>query len=124
MSKPGRGANVSQPTPGIARGFVQAIPSHTMSFRDHQLRSVCDPRLALHATSARPAWLFAPDGSRVLWANPVGARAFAATSSAALALRLLGPADARRRQIAQLASRLPSSCAARLERLRGFGAAL
>ncbi|HTO66141.1 MAG TPA: PAS domain-containing protein [Bradyrhizobium sp.] len=95
-----------------------------MSHQDHQLRSVSDPRLALHATSARPAWLFAPDGSRVLWANPVGARAFGAASGAKLSLRTFGPADERRRQIAQLAGRLPESGAARLERLRGFGAAL
>jgi PAS domain S-box-containing protein len=95
-----------------------------MSHQDHQLRSVCDPRLALHATSARPAWLFAPDGSRVLWANPVGARAFGAAGGAVLALRRFGPADMRRRQIAQLAPRLPESGAGRLERLRGFGAAL
>ena len=95
-----------------------------MSHQDHQLRSVCDPRLALHATSARPAWLFAPDGSRVLWANPVGARAFGAASGAMLSLRRFGPADMRRRQIAELAGRLPDSGATRLERLRGFGAAL
>jgi len=95
-----------------------------MSSQDHQLRSVSDPRLALHATSARPAWLFAPDGSRVLWANPVGAHAFGAASSAALSLRIFGLADARRRQIAQLAPRLPENGAARLDRLRGFGAAL
>jgi PAS domain S-box-containing protein len=95
-----------------------------MSHQDHQLRSVYDPRLALHATGARPAWLFAPDGSRVLWANPVGARAFGASSGAMLSLRGFGPADARRRQVAQLARRLPESGAAGLARLRGFGATL
>ncbi|MBV9978735.1 PAS domain-containing protein [Bradyrhizobium sp.] len=95
-----------------------------MSHQDHQLRSVSDPRLALHAASAWPAWLFVPDGSRVLWANPVGVRAFGAASSAALALRTFESADARRRQIAQLARSLPESGVVRLERLRGFGASL
>jgi PAS domain S-box-containing protein len=92
-----------------------------MTYSDHQLRSLCDPRLASHATSARPAWLFVPDGSRLLWANPPGARAFGAANSAGLAMRMFGPADARRRQVVQLARRLPESGVARLERLRGFG---
>src|SRR5690242_2579271 len=93
-----------------------------MTDTERQLRSVTDPRLALHATSAQPAWLFAPDGSRVLWANPPGARAFAAAGSTELSARFFGPSDERRRQIAQLARRLPESGAPRLERLRGFGA--
>ena len=38
--------------------------------------------------------------------------------------RLFGPADAHRRQVAQLAGRLPLTGAVRLERLRGFGAPL
>ena len=38
--------------------------------------------------------------------------------------RIFGPADAHRRQVAQLAGRLPPTGAIRLERLRGFGAPL
>jgi PAS domain S-box-containing protein len=88
------------------------------------LQGLSDPRLAVHAAGALPAWLWAADGSRVLWANPVGAKAFGAANGVALAGRSFGPADAHRRQVAQLAPRLPENGAVRLERLRGFGAPL
>lgn len=91
---------------------------------EFQLRGVGDPRLAVHATSAQPAWLWSPDGTRILWANPVGASLFGAAHAPALADKIFGPADPQRRQVAQLASRLPVSGAIRLERLRGFGASL
>src|ERR1700736_5893851 len=95
-----------------------------MNNAEFQLRSVGDPRLALHATSALPAWLWSTDGTRVLWANPVGARLLGANNGAELAKKTFGPADQQRRQVAQLAGRLPLTGAIRLERLRGFGAAL
>jgi PAS domain S-box-containing protein len=95
-----------------------------MNNAEFELRGISDPRLAVHATSALPAWLWSIDGTRVLWANPVGARLFGAANGAALAKKVFGPADAHRRQVAQLASRLPSTAAVRLERLRGFGAPL
>ncbi|MBR0708642.1 PAS domain-containing protein [Bradyrhizobium liaoningense] len=95
-----------------------------MSSSDFQLRGVGDPRLAVHATSQLPTWLFAVDGTRVLWANPVGARLFGAAHAAALAEKIFGPADSHRRQVARLARQLPANGAVRLERLRGFGARL
>jgi PAS domain S-box-containing protein len=95
-----------------------------MSQTDFQLQGFSDPRLAIHAAGALPAWLWCADGSRVLWCNPVGARTFGAANGVALAARTFGPADAHRRQIAQLARRLPENGAVRLERLRGFGAPL
>src|ERR1700712_910175 len=95
-----------------------------MSETDFQLQGFSDPRLAIHAAGALPAWLGSADGSRVLWANPIGARAFGAANGAALAQRSMGPADAHRRQVALLAGRLPENGAIRLERLRGFGAPL
>jgi PAS domain S-box-containing protein len=95
-----------------------------MNNAEFQLRGVGDPRLAVHATSALPAWLWSTDGTQILWANPVGARLFGAANGAVLAGKTFGPADPHRRQIAQLAGRLPSTGAFRLERLRGFGAAL
>jgi PAS domain S-box-containing protein len=95
-----------------------------MNNAEFQLRGVGDPRLAVHATSALPAWLWSTDGTRILWANPVGARLFGAANAAVLAGKTFGPADQQRRQIAQLAGRLPPNGAFRLERLRGFGAAL
>jgi PAS domain S-box-containing protein len=95
-----------------------------MNNSDFQLRGIGDPRLAVHATSALPAWLWSVDGTRILWANPVGAKVFGAANGAALAKKLFGPADAHRRQVARLAGRLPLNGAVRLERLRGFGASL
>jgi PAS domain S-box-containing protein len=95
-----------------------------MNNAEFQLRGVGDPRLAVHATSALPAWLWSIDGTRILWANPVGARLFGAANAPELAKKVFGPADSHRRQVAQLAGRLPPSGAIRLERLRGFGAPL
>jgi PAS domain S-box-containing protein len=95
-----------------------------MNNAEFQLRGVGDPRLAVYATSALPVWLWSIDGTRILWANPVGARVFGAANGAGLAKKTFGPADSRRRQVAQLAGRLPPTGAIRLERLRGFGASL
>ncbi|WP_412774713.1 PAS domain-containing protein [Nitrobacter sp.] len=91
---------------------------------DFQLQGVTDPRLAVHAAGAQPAWLWSLDGARILWANPVGASIFGAVNALALASRDFGPADAHRRQVARFADRLPPAGAVRLERLRGFGGAL
>jgi PAS domain S-box-containing protein len=93
-----------------------------MNHSEFQLRGLTDPQLSVHATSALPAWLWSTDGTRILWANPVGARLFGAANSLGLATKTFGPADAHRRQVAQLAGRLPPYGAIRLERLRGFGA--
>jgi PAS domain S-box-containing protein len=95
-----------------------------MNNADFQLRSGADPRLAAHAGSALPAWLWSTDGTRILWANPVGARVFGAADAAALGAKTFGPADQHRRQVAQLAGRLSPTGATRLERLHGFGATL
>jgi PAS domain S-box-containing protein len=93
-----------------------------MNNADFQLRGSADPRLAVHAASHLPAWLWSTDGTRILWANPVGAKVFGAADAAALTAKTFGPADPHRRQVAQLAGRLPPTGATRLERLRGFGA--
>jgi PAS domain S-box-containing protein len=85
--------------------------------------SASDPRLAAHAHGDMPAWLWSSDGTRILWANPLGIDAFGAQGEAALAEKIFGPADPHRRQIAQLAGRLNPNGAVRMERLRGFGAA-
>lgn len=95
-----------------------------MTSSDFQLRGVGDPRLSVHATSPLPAWLWSLDGSRVLWANAVGAKFFGAAHAVALAERAFGPADTHRRQVSRLARQLPANGAIRLERLRGFGARL
>ena len=94
-----------------------------MNFAEFQLQASGDPRLAAYASSPLPAWLWSADGARILWANPAGARLFGATDGAALMVRIFGPADQHRRQVARLSGRLPANGAVRLERLRGFGAA-
>jgi PAS domain S-box-containing protein len=94
-----------------------------MNNAEFQVQALGDPRLAVHATSRLPAWLWSIDGTRILWANPVGARMFAAANSSALANRIFGPADQHRRQVARLAGRLLPNGPVRLERLQGFGAA-
>jgi len=93
-----------------------------MNNAEFQLQALGDPRLAVHATSRMPAWLWSTDGTRILWANPVGARVFGAESSSALAKKTFGPAEPHRRQVARLAGRLLANGAVRLERLQGFGA--
>jgi PAS domain S-box-containing protein len=94
-----------------------------MNPTEFQLRGVEDPRLSVHATSIFPAWLWSIDGTRIVWANPVGARLFGEANSAILARKTFGPADRHRGQVAQLAGKLAPTGAIRLERLRGFGAA-
>ncbi|GLH78820.1 histidine kinase [Bradyrhizobium sp. SSBR45G] len=95
-----------------------------MNQADLELQALSDPRLAIHAAGGLPAWLWSADGSRVLWANAVGARALGAANVPALLAKTFGPADSHRRQIAQLARRLPETGSVRLERVRGFGAPL
>src|SRR5215207_355958 len=82
-----------------------------------------DPRLAGHAASALPAWLWSADGSRILWANHAASAVFGASERTELAAWNFGPADPHRRQAARLAGKLPAGGAIRMERLRGFGAA-
>ncbi len=95
-----------------------------MQNTEFKARGPGDPRLAVHATSVLPAWLWSVDGTRVLWTNPPGALVFGAQNSVRLAGKVFGPADPHRRQIAQLAHRLLPNGAVRLERLRGFGSVL
>jgi PAS domain S-box-containing protein len=103
---------------------MQAIGpvDRAMNHSEFQLRGFSDPLLAVHATSALPVWLWSTDGSRILWANPVGAGLFGATNGIGLTSRTFGPADPHRRQVAQLAGRLPPNSATRMQRLHGFGA--
>ena len=94
-----------------------------MNNAEFQMQALGDPRLAVHAASALSAWLWSSDGTRILWANPVGAHAFGAANSTVLANKAFGPADPHRRQVARLAGRMLANGAVRLERLQGFGAA-
>ncbi|MGA7231402.1 MAG: PAS domain-containing sensor histidine kinase, partial [Xanthobacteraceae bacterium] len=79
------------------------------------------PRLASLATAEWPAWLWSADGSRILWANAVGAAIFGAKTSNACANRHFSVTELPAAQVLRLAATLPSGGQERLERLRGFG---
>ena len=87
-----------------------------------QLEFLRDPRLSIHATSALPVWLWSGDATAILWANPPGAAIFGAATPAAFANGRFVPSHPAAQQIARLVGSLPPGGAARLERLRGFGA--
>src|SRR6266849_3091531 len=86
------------------------VPSHLDLLRD--------PRLATHATSATPVWLWGADATRILWANSVGAAIFGSETPAALIGRRFDPHDPAAAQIGRLAGSLPQGGPGRLERLR------
>jgi signal transduction histidine kinase len=80
------------------------------------------PQLAALATNAKPAWLCNSDGSRLIWANAVGAATFGAANAVAAARLEFRADSAAATQVARLATSLPPAGQERLERLRGFGA--
>src|SRR5215213_9064180 len=83
-----------------------------------------DARLSPHAMSAIPAWLWAADASRVLWANATGAAALGTPTPAVLTERRFDPDEPVAADMARIAASLPPNGAARLERLRGIGSNL
>jgi PAS domain S-box-containing protein len=93
-----------------------------MSIVEREPALLRQPRLAALATSAWPAWLWSADGSRILWANAVGAAIFDAAAVSALTRRCFDVRDTAAAQIIRLAATLPLNAQERLERLRGFGA--
>ena len=93
-----------------------------MSGTEFQSAWLTDPRLAAHALSPTPVWLWDVNASRILWSNPVAAAIFDAASPAALAQTEFESHHVSAAQIARLAGTLPQGGAPRLERLRGFGA--
>jgi len=93
-----------------------------MSGTEFPIADLTDARLAAHALSPMPAWLWSADATRILWANPNAAAIFNANSPAAAAALTFEPTHPAAAQIARLAGTLPQGSTARLERLRGFGA--
>ena len=93
-----------------------------MPIVERDLALLRHPRLAALATSAWPAWLWSVDGSRLLWANAVGAAIFGGVGSTASTQRRFDVGDAFTAQIIRLAAMLPSGAHERFERLRGLGA--
>jgi PAS domain S-box-containing protein len=95
-----------------------------MNGTEFQFACLNDPRLAVHALSPTPAWLWRADAPQILWANPVGAAIFEAESPGAAAAINFAGNHAAAMQVTRLAGTLPPGGGPRLERLRGFGAAL
>ena len=93
-----------------------------MSGTEFQFAFLSDQRLAAHALSPLPVWLWSADATRVLWSNPGAAAIFDAASPGALAAVRFDLEHAAAAQVLRLAGTLPQGGAARLERLRGFGA--
>ena len=93
-----------------------------MNGTEFQSAWLTDPRLAAHALSPMPVWLWAADAPRILWGNPVAAAVFDAPSPAALAALEFEPHNVSAAQVTRLTGTLPQGGAPRLERLRGFGA--
>ena len=83
-----------------------------------------DPRLRPLALRPSPAWLWSLDATQVLWANPTGAAIFGAPTPAALSVRSFERTRHAAAEVARIADTLRSDGAVRLERLRGFGAAM
>jgi PAS domain S-box-containing protein len=83
-----------------------------------------DRRLAAHALSPTPVWLWHAQAPRILWANPIAAAIFDAPSPQAASTLAFETQHAAALQISRLAASLTQGGAPRLERLRGFGAAL
>ena len=95
-----------------------------MSGTEFQSDWLNDPRLAAHALSPTPVWLWSADATRILWANPTAAAIFDAATPAAVGSLNFEPQHPSAAQILRLSGTLPHGGAPRLERLRGFGANL
>jgi signal transduction histidine kinase len=93
-----------------------------MASVESELGLLRDPRLTVLATSAWPAWLWSIDASRMLWANAVGAALFGAGNVGECVQQRVEFSKQVAAQIIRLSGTLPPGGAARLERLRGFGA--
>src|SRR5882724_7087816 len=85
-----------------------------MSAADFIIALSRDPRFSPYAMSAVPAWLFAPDASRALWANASGAALLGAATPAVLAERAFQPEDPLAIEVVRVAATLPESGAPRL----------
>jgi hypothetical protein len=95
-----------------------------MTGTENQIAWLNDPRLATHALSPSPVWLWSIDARRILWANPVASAIFNTGTPGETKGIAFEPGDPAAAQIERLANTLPQGGVPRLERLRGFGASL
>src|SRR5262249_25648648 len=83
-----------------------------------------DPRLRPLALRPLPAWLWSLDATQVRWANPTGAAILRAPTPAALSVRTFESTQTAAGEVARITNPLRGDGAVRLERRRGFGAAM
>ena len=91
-----------------------------MSTSGFELSNLQDARLAVLATSHLPAWLWSGDARYIVWANPIGAALFGASTSAAVRSREFDASHPAAAEIAKLAASLEKDTPPRVERLSGF----
>jgi signal transduction histidine kinase len=91
-----------------------------MSSSGFDLSNLQDARLAPLATSGLPAWLWSTDATHIVWANPIGAAIFGASTSAAMRLHEFEATHPAAAEIARLAATLEKDAPPSIERLRGF----
>ena len=73
-----------------------------MSGSEFQFAYLSDPRLAAHALSPSPAWLWNADATRILWANPTAAAIFDCATPGAIGEISFEPNHPAAAQIARL----------------------
>ena len=120
----GRALRCGRGRPAALLVFISRNPcvQDKMKGTGFQFACLSDPRLAAHALSPTPVWLWSADATRILWANPTAAAIFDAESPGALAAIALDSKHPAVAEIARVSGTLPQTGAPRLERLRGFGA--
>ena len=91
-----------------------------MSTSGFELSNLQDARLAVLATSHLPAWLWRADARYIVWANPIGAALFGASTSAAVRSHEFDASHPAAAEIARLAAILEKDAPPRIERLSGF----
>src|SRR6516225_3729073 len=91
-----------------------------MSTSGFELSNLQDARLAVLATSHLPAWLWSADARYIVWANPIGAALFGASTSAAVRSHGFDASHPAAAEITRLAATLEKDAPPRVERLCGF----
>jgi PAS domain S-box-containing protein len=80
-----------------------------LSWQDSFLTIGASPEARPLVAAAEPAWVFARDGQRVLWANPAGGAFLGIFRFAALSQRSWAPGHPLRRELDRLARSLPEN---------------
>jgi signal transduction histidine kinase len=91
-----------------------------MSSSGFALSNLQDATLAVLATSELPAWLWSADAERIVWANPVGAAIFGASTSAAIRSHAFENGHPAAAEAARLVGTLEKNAPPCIQDLTGF----